>query len=38
VGGVPTTVILDDAGNIENVWTGLLSENDAADVVAAIMN
>lgn len=38
VSGVPTTVILDDAGNIENVWTGLLSENDAADVVATIKN
>lgn len=36
--GVPTTVILDAAGNVENVWTGLLSENQTTDIVAAIRN
>ena len=38
VAGVPTTIIVDEKGYVENLWTGLLSKNEAADVVEAILN
>lgn len=34
--GVPSTIILDTTGKVENVWVGVLTESDILDILDAI--